>query len=73
MCLLAAQWVWTRPPSGHRANAGSQKGLWHFWHNFLSESRIELPSNLICENKHNSHMLLTVPRVDAPYPIDHYY
>lgn len=49
---LAAQWVWMRPPFGHRTNAGSQKGLWHFWHNFLSESRIELPFNFICENKH---------------------
>lgn len=27
MCLLAAQWVWTRPPFGYLTNTGSQKGF----------------------------------------------
>lgn len=42
VCLLAAQWVWTRSPVGYLTNTGSQKGLWHTWHSCLSESRKEL-------------------------------
>lgn len=51
VCLLAAQWVWTRPPFGYLTNTGSQKGFWHIWHSFLSESRTELPFNFICKKK----------------------
>lgn len=59
MCLLAAQWVWTRPPLGYLMNTGSRKGFWHIWQSFLSESRTELPFSFICRKKEKMEMSVT--------------
>lgn len=47
LCLLAAQWVCTRPPFGYRMNTGSKKGCWHSWQRFWSESWMALPFSFI--------------------------
>lgn len=49
LCLPAAQCVCTRPPFGYLTNTGSQKGFWHIWQSFLSESHTELPFSFICK------------------------
>lgn len=59
MCLLAAQWVWTRPPLGYLTNTGSRKGLWHIWQSFLSESRMALPLSFICRRKEKTETSVT--------------
>lgn len=47
VCLLAAQWVCTRPPFGYLTNTGSPKGFWQSWQSFFSESRTALPFSFI--------------------------
>lgn len=46
-CLLAAQCGCTSPPFGYRTNAGSEKGCWHSWQSFWSESQMALPLSFI--------------------------
>lgn len=50
-CLLAAQCGCTSPPFGYRTNAGSEKGCWHSWQSFWSESQMALPLSFICKRK----------------------